>query len=92
MRIRRANEDPKLKGVQRGTEDVADSDFILAPCGAARVIAVVIAIVVFANKVIVSWTCGARAVRFMLGQYPLAPLSGRSKKLVGFSLALLTYL
>ena len=56
---------------------------VLAPCGAARVIAVVIAIVVFANKVIVSWTCGVRAVRFMLGQYPLAPLSGRCEKAGG---------
>ena len=48
---------------------------VLVPCGAARVIAVVITIVVFANKVIVSWTCGTRTVRFMPGQYPPAPLS-----------------
>lgn len=64
----------------------------LAPYGGARAIAVVIAIVVFANKVILSWTCGARAVRFMLGQYSPAPLSGRCEKLLGFSAALLTYL
>ena len=31
MRVRRANEDPKLKGAQRGTEDVTDSGSILAP-------------------------------------------------------------
>ena len=64
----------------------------LAFCSAAHVIAVVIT-----NKVIVSWTCGARTVRFIPGQYPPAPLSGLileldAKKLVRFSLALLTYL